>query len=375
MSTEDGIAVWDLTHQTMSFASGEQWEVGPSYTHCFWIKWTEKSNGRWRTLFRGTQDHSILVRAGSNELGMYSNREGHWQGSGFDISPGTWQFVCTVGESDLNPAWKGISKMFVGSLDSAPTFVGRELPYVSSMTKVNKIGWGGQGPGKLAHFSAYNAALTESSLVDLWKRTKPTPRSAKSGYSLTDSGAPTTDLNASQLLSGDGIKAWNLDDQYSSGFLERTSSGKDPHLLLAPSVHNEAARREEWRIIQIWKCELQALIHDVSPDSSLAEQCKKNVDYDHDVGTIDRKLAEYQRLVSPPFTCAEGDVTFSGEEWIVPEGDMPPSSEYTTRAFHPHLALGHGVVPFDFCHIPTEPPPPSELPLDVFGLMKGFFRW
>lgn len=169
----DGIKVWDLEKRGFFERSGgPQWTVAQSYTHCAWVKW-RKSNKGWRTLFRGNADHSVLVKDGSTELGMFSNRQGGFRGSGYHIKTGTFQLVCVVGEGIAPHFPFGFSKFFVGSVSEAPSMVGNQVDRVVSGTKVNRIGWPGQGPGKLNRFTAWNYALSPEQLQEYWSKTNP----------------------------------------------------------------------------------------------------------------------------------------------------------------------------------------------------------
>merc|ERR1740139_1516567 len=169
---EDGVKVWNLDGSPSSYmqASGTQWTVARSYTHCAWIKWRESNHG-WRTIFRPTSDHSILVKHACTELGMYSNRNGGFRGTGYNIVKGSFQLVCVVGVGDSDTSSVGVSKFFVGSAAGAPTLVG-QADRVASGTQVHHVGHPGQGPGKLARMTAWNDALTPEQLQAFWTQTK-----------------------------------------------------------------------------------------------------------------------------------------------------------------------------------------------------------
>jgi len=169
---EDGVKVWNLDGSPSSYmqASGTQWTVARSYTHCAWIKWRESNHG-WRTIFRPTSDHSILVKHACTELGMYSNRNGGFRGTGYNIVKGSFQLVCVVGVGDSDTSSVGVSKFFVGSAAGAPTLVG-QADRVASGTQVHHVGHPGQGPGKLARMTAWNEALTPEQLQAFWTQTK-----------------------------------------------------------------------------------------------------------------------------------------------------------------------------------------------------------
>merc|ERR1719343_133944 len=221
----NGVSAWDLDNKPNSFFSrigGHRWTVAQSYTHCAWIKWRESNSG-WRTLFRGSRDHSVLVKSGSTELGMYSNRNGAWRGSGYHIVKGSFQLVCVVGSGESPTGSVGVSKFFVGSSSGSPELVG-QADRVASGTKVYRLGWPGQGPGQLAHFAAWNYALSLDQLQKFWSLTKSlvTEKSASETSVLdldasahvgaaTMSDKSGTVFNASAPVDVSGAKAWNLD--------------------------------------------------------------------------------------------------------------------------------------------------------------------
>merc|ERR1719291_98026 len=61
-------------------------------------------------------------------------------------------------------------------------------------------------------------------------------------------------------------------------------------------------------------------------------------------------VEQFAALTSPKmFTCEETTITFGGETWDVPQGDMPASSEYISKADHPEVSLAEDTTPFAFC--------------------------
>merc|ERR1719476_312394 len=103
---------------------------------------------------------------------MYSNRQGAFRGSGYRIRKGSFQLVCVVGRGESQQSALGVSKFFVGSLSKSPELVGQADRVVSG-TKVYRMGWPGQGPGKLARFTAWNAALPAEQLNEFWEVSRP----------------------------------------------------------------------------------------------------------------------------------------------------------------------------------------------------------
>jgi len=175
VSIVDGFAAWDLDATYLQRNDGgAAVSVGQFYTQCAWIKWRKTDSG-WRTLFRGDKGHSALVKAGTTELGMYSNVNGGWRKSGFHITADEWQFVCVVGEGESAVTKLGTSKFYVGDLKKPPVFVGQADRVVCGST-IYRIGWPRQGPGKLASFTAWNKALTLEQLQDVYSQPKKAER-------------------------------------------------------------------------------------------------------------------------------------------------------------------------------------------------------
>jgi len=168
---ESGVKAWNLDASYLQRIGGPEWTVGQSYTHCAWIQWRPSDLG-WRTLFRGSKDHSIIVKSDGKELGMYSDRKGAFRGSGYRIVLGSFQLVCVVGKAQSQQSAIGVSKFFVGSVSESPKFV-CQADRVVSGTKVYRMGWPGQGPGKLARFTAWNSALQAQQLKEFWKLSQP----------------------------------------------------------------------------------------------------------------------------------------------------------------------------------------------------------
>jgi len=169
-------------------SSGE-WTVGQEYTHCVWIRWRE-ANGGWRTLFRGSSDHAIIVNSGGTELGMYSNRDGGFRGSGFHITTGSLQFVCAVGRGNSATSPRGTTTLYVAEAGSdGPTEVGTADRVVSG-TSVYRIGWPGQGPGKVAMLKYWNKALSPQELLTVFRQRTAT--GAPAGLAAPTATTPTT---------------------------------------------------------------------------------------------------------------------------------------------------------------------------------------
>ena len=81
---DDTLPYWDLTNSYMQRTGGGMLTDGVEYTHAYVLKWRATDAG-WRTLLRHNQDHCIIVRAGAKDLGMYSNRNGAFRDSGYNV--------------------------------------------------------------------------------------------------------------------------------------------------------------------------------------------------------------------------------------------------------------------------------------------------
>ena len=90
---DDTLPYWDLNKNVLERTGGGTLSDGVEYTHIFVLKWRASDNG-WRTLFRHDQDHCILVKSGAKDLGMYSNRNGQFRDSGYDVRAHVELVVC-----------------------------------------------------------------------------------------------------------------------------------------------------------------------------------------------------------------------------------------------------------------------------------------
>ena len=98
------------------------------------------------------------------------------------------------------------------------------------------------------------------------------------------------------------------------------------------------------------KCMLEKVISGSDIDNGVLDTCEGAVNYDASVGALDKKADEYARLTAADkFTCSESYISFIGQNWNVPEGEAPASSEYTTADFQPAVNLDPSAAPFGFC--------------------------
>jgi hypothetical protein len=140
VTLEDGIPVWDLDTTFLEKTGGADITEADKYTHIYWIKW-RKDNSGWRTLFRHSQDHCAIVQTGTRNLGVYSNRDGGFVDSGFDIVPDEWMFLAVVGKALEPGSHVGDAKMYVGGPTEPLQELGDPPGRVCSGESYYRIGW------------------------------------------------------------------------------------------------------------------------------------------------------------------------------------------------------------------------------------------
>jgi len=146
--------------------------IGQYYTSAAWVNWRSSDSG-WRTLFRNSDDHEVLVQSGAKTLGLYLTRNGVFRCCGDTIDVGSWQLVVVTGAGDSATSTTGVSTFFVGSLSESPTSVGT-ADRVTCGTQTYQFGHGGQGPGHVAEFYRWDKVLSLSEIQSLWSETNPT---------------------------------------------------------------------------------------------------------------------------------------------------------------------------------------------------------
>jgi len=127
--------------------------LGKNYT-CFHLWKPRSTNTGWRTMYRNNNDHIGIIQDGTVNLGMYSNRNGGFRDSGYDITANVWQTwiqVCTGNSStdSVGTTAHYVNGSFVGNSDR-----------VGCSTDVYRYGWPGQGPGKISIAGMINRAMT-----------------------------------------------------------------------------------------------------------------------------------------------------------------------------------------------------------------------
>ena len=120
----NGVTAIDLNNGVLVTANSGI-VFGDTYTVAHWISWKQSASG-WRTLFRTyPSDHVILVQQSDGDLGMFSNRDGGFYGSGSTITTdGSWQFIVATGEASSPGSSSGTTTFYRASCTSCatPTF-------------------------------------------------------------------------------------------------------------------------------------------------------------------------------------------------------------------------------------------------------------
>jgi len=154
--------------------------LGKYVTQVYWI-WWRVTNSDWRTLWRGNNDHWIIVKNGSKDLGMYSNRNGGFRDSGLDITTGKWQFLACVSEGDDETNSTGTGTLYLGNLgeNNLTPDDSNTIDRVPCGMYFYRFRWGGgQDPGWIAYSAIWSGsdekyALSRSELEELYKQGIP----------------------------------------------------------------------------------------------------------------------------------------------------------------------------------------------------------
>lgn len=103
----------------------------------------------------------------------------------------------------------------------------------------------------------------------------------------------------------------------------------------------------EWQTAAVVKCMLSKVIAGIQIDAAALSDCEGTVDFEQQVGQLDRKEAAFDGLVTPDkFTCSESTITFRGQTWEIVG---PHSSDYRVEDWSPAVSLAEGSAPFTFC--------------------------
>ena len=100
---------------------------------------------------------------------MYSNRNGGFRDSGYAITDdmSSWQLVIVTGEGDSSSSSTGTSKFYTAAEGSSSVTYRGSADRVASGTAFYRIGWPGQGPGKVAAAYQWDRVLTKQDMDTL----------------------------------------------------------------------------------------------------------------------------------------------------------------------------------------------------------------
>jgi hypothetical protein len=126
----------------------------------FYLWKPRTSDTGWRTLHRNNTDHVGIVQNGTKNLGMYSNRNGAFRASGYDISI-EWQTLIFTGVGDAPDSSVGTTTFYVNGQNVGTS------DRVACGTDLYRIGWPGQGPGKIAVAGSYDKLLSQAEIMFL----------------------------------------------------------------------------------------------------------------------------------------------------------------------------------------------------------------
>ena len=158
-TTIDGKTCLDLDTTNVISMSGTAPVFGQYYT--MFAGWYPRvSDSGWRTFWRGNNDHNIIVYNGAKDLGMYSNRNGNWRDTGYNISI-AWQTIIVVGSGDSSTASTGTQSYYIDG-----QFVGTTDRVVSG-TNASSFGYSGQAPGYFTEFGFCNQAFSATEVQEL----------------------------------------------------------------------------------------------------------------------------------------------------------------------------------------------------------------
>ena len=166
----------------------------PQYYTMFAVWYPRVTNSGWRTWWRGSNDHQPMINNNATDLGIYSNRNGNFHDTGYNISIG-WQTVIVTGAGDTSTSSTGTSTYYING-----TNVGTN-PRVKSGTTGDSFGWSGQAPGYFMELGILGKLLNSTEIADLHGRLNSRITGAASGASWNDNiSQTTTSIGASQTI-------------------------------------------------------------------------------------------------------------------------------------------------------------------------------
>jgi len=235
---EDGVPCLDLTAGALTL-NGAGATMGQEYTLIYYWKPIVGPN-IWRTLHRSDNvDHLVIVNTGATDLGMYSNRNGKFRDTGYNITPGVWQtlIVTSIGDSPTSSTGTGtffVNDENVGTVDRVGS--GTQIKTISYVESDGDF----QSPGYIAAAGIFNRILSRKEitrvhrLLEKWGKGRYTQRIPKSVGQLSYLYYAIL-LKDQTFLQADmlGVTATSLttwDDFTASSALTVTTDGPVPYI-------------------------------------------------------------------------------------------------------------------------------------------------
>lgn len=170
-TTHKNVPVWDLNAAQMTKSGGADFTIPEKYTAIQWV-WLRKDGGDWRTFLRTSADHIGLVQDGTQELGMWSNQEGQWRGTGMKVEyDKDWAYIVQVGVKNGANQWNGTTTHYLADSKTFGEATGTS-DRVATGSTMNAYGWGTQAPGYVAQVWFWNRDLSKDEVKAWWQQTK-----------------------------------------------------------------------------------------------------------------------------------------------------------------------------------------------------------
>ena len=159
----DNVKYFDLSQDPSSYLerkAGGTLKEGQYYTHAYVLKW-RASGDAWRSLLQHTPDHCAIVHANSTNFGVWSNRNGLFRDSEYDIVPQQdhWEVVVVTGAGNSSTGYAGTTTFYTMNVSTGIMTLRGTADRVCSGLNYSLIGHPGQAPGKIARVVGWNRVL------------------------------------------------------------------------------------------------------------------------------------------------------------------------------------------------------------------------
>lgn len=156
----DNVKAFDMS--TTGYITTSDAVTFQQYYTTFYL-WKPRSDATsWKTLHRNNNDHvTLILESDKVSLGMYSNRNGAFRDSGYDITNGIWQTLIVTGEGETSESSVGTSTFYINGENVATA------DRVACGTYLYMVGYFGQSPGYISICGVYNRKLSVSEIHSL----------------------------------------------------------------------------------------------------------------------------------------------------------------------------------------------------------------